>query len=475
MGVLADLGRLISDRVRWRRTRRRLGSVRIWRLPVLLIFLAVVMTGVFGAIDEATASDAVDTGTMATLLSAIAGGMITLTGLVFTATTLAMQFGATQVSVRVVPVLQQDPIMRWSNGLFLATFVYSLIVASDMASQDNRAPIASGAFALFLAFASAIMFVVLVSKVGRILNSTRLLSWIADEGHKTIKRTFIDASSDPAAASVAAPTPSYGIVDPDAPMTLVRLRRLPSKGRVLVAINLPQLQRLGTRWGVQLDVLPRIGDFVAYEAPLFAVYGLADDLSEIRQRQLLATMCFGDAHRPAVSPSAALQAIVDVALKALSPAINDPGRAVQAIDHLEDLLLLLAPRVRSDRTLEMMSRVHGYRRTWNDYVSLATDEIRHFSSNSTQVQRRLRSLLLTLQASTPPTQHPPLVERLEALDQQVRREWKSELDIRLASVADPQGLGSESGGQSPRVAPGQPDAPERSGGPHSVDGGPELG
>lgn len=107
----------------------------------------------------------------------------------------------------------------------------------------------------------------------------------------------------------------------------------------------------------------------------------------------------------------------------------------------------------------MMSRVHGYRRTWNDYVSLATDEIRHFSTNSTQVQRRLRSLLLTLQASTPPTQHPPLVERLEALDQQVRREWKSELDIRLASVADPQGLGSESGGQSPRVAPGQPDAP----------------
>ncbi|ORM25882.1 DUF2254 family protein [Williamsia sp. 1135] len=453
MRAVADLGRLITDWARWRRTKRRLGSVRIWRLPVMLIFLAVVMTGVFGAIDNATESETVDTGTMATLLSAIAGGMITLTGLVFTATTLAMQFGATQVSVRVVPVLQQDPIMRWSNGLFLATFVYSLIVASDMASEDNRAPIASGAFALFLAVASAIMFVVLVSKVGRILNSTRLLRWIADEGHRTIKRTFIDASSDPTAGAVAAPAP-YGTIDPDAPMTLVRLRRLPSKGRVLVAINLPQLQRLGTRWGVQLDVLPRIGDFVAYEAPLFAVYGDSDDLSEIRQRQLLATMCFGDAHRPAVSPSAALQAIVDVALKALSPAINDPGRAVQAIDHLEDLLLLLAPRVRNDRTLEVLSRVHGYRRTWNDYVSLATDEIRHFSTNTTQVQRRLRALLLTLQASTPPAQHPPLVERLAALDQQVRAEWKTDLDIRLASVADPQGLGSESGSQSPSVGGG---------------------
>lgn len=107
-----------------------------------------------------------------------------------------------------------------------------------------------------------------------------------------------------------------------------------------------------------------------------------------------------------------------------------------------------------------MSRVHGYRRTWNDYVSLATDEIRHFSTNSTQVQRRLRALLLTLQASTPQAQHPPMVERIAALDQQVRTEWKTDLDIRLASVADPQGLGSESGSQSPTTAPDQTDNPD---------------
>ncbi|HEY9312799.1 DUF2254 family protein [Williamsia sp.] len=463
MHALVDLGRFIGERARWRRTKRRMGTVPIWRLPVGLIVLAVAMTGVFGAIDNATSSDAVDTGTMATLLSAIAGGMITLTGLVFTATTLAMQFGATQVSVRVVPVLQQDPVMRWSNGLFLATFVYSLIVASDMASEDNRAPIASGAFALFLAFASAIMFVVLVSKVGRVLNSTRLLRWIADEGHRAIKRTFLDTSAELAATGVDPLRTQPGPHELDIPSVTMKLERTPGKGRVLVAINLPQLQRLGVRWGAQIEVQPRIGDFVAYSAPLFVVYGKDLSLNEIRKRQLLGTLCFGDAHRPSVSPSAALQAIVDVALKALSPAINDPGRAVQAIDHLEDLLLLLAFRVRTDHTLEMMSRVHGYRRTWPDYVSLATDEIRHFSTGSTQVQRRLRSLLVTLQASTPPAQHPPLVERLAALDQQVHREWKTELDVRLASVADPQGLGSESGSRSQTAAR----TPGDSGGPGS--------
>ncbi|GAA3186562.1 hypothetical protein GCM10020255_083570 [Rhodococcus baikonurensis] len=56
----------------------------------------------------------------------------------------------------------------------------------------------------------------------------------------------------------------------------------------------------------------------------------------------MSCLIFGDTHSPVVSPGAALQSIVDIALKALSPAINDPGRAVQALDHIEDLLVLLA-------------------------------------------------------------------------------------------------------------------------------------
>jgi uncharacterized membrane protein len=449
MRPVADLAHRLADGVRWRRTTRRLGSVSVWRLPVVLLVLAVVMAFALGAADNATSNDSIDSGSMSTLLSAIAGGMITLTGLVFTATTLAMQFGATQVSVRVVPVLQQEPIMRWSIGVFLSTFVYCLIVASDMASEDNTAPIISGAFALLLAVISAVLFIALIAAVGRILNSTKLLRWIAAEGHRAIKRTFAESSAATNIDMALAPHPdSLDADNSDTPATVVRLRRIPPRGRVLVAINLPQLQRLGVRWGVQIDLIPRIGDFVAFDAPLFAVHGRAGD---VRRRQLLATLCFGDAHRPSVSPSAALQAIVDVALKALSPAINDPGRAVQSIDHLEDLLLLLAPRVRSDRTPTSLSRVRGYRRNWSDYVSLATDEIRHYSTGSTQVQRRLRALFTTLQASTPPSQHDPLLERLAALDEQIAREWKTDLDIRLASVADPQGLGSESGSQAETV------------------------
>ncbi|NMM88938.1 hypothetical protein B2J88_32095 [Rhodococcus sp. SRB_17] len=459
----------ISDALRWRRTRRRLRTVPVWRLPVLLVvaafFLADTLIDVDSTLFDGFGSDsneyAVDPGATATLLSVIAGGMITLTGLVFTAITLAMQFGASQISVRVVPLLAQQRVMRWSIGMFLATFVYSIIVALDLAlNTQHSAPQISTYTALFLAIVSAILFIALVAKVGSILNSSQLLRWIASEGRRAIVRAYplynefsTEATSGPALQAADTLVP----VDESRELLVIRLRHLSPDGRVLLAINLPRLQRLSSIWGVSIEVVPGIGEFVAQNAPIFEVRG---NSSNVRPESLTSCLLFGDTHSPVAGPAAAIQSIVDISLKALSPAINDPGRAVQALDYIEDLLVILAPRVRADTATSTLSRIRGQQRTWTDYVSIATDEIRHFSTNSAQVQRRLRAVFTTLIAACPPDQHAPLLERLDAMDQQLTREWTGDLDIRLAGAADPQGLGSEAG-SSGRVHPlivGRPDA-----------------
>ena len=128
---------------------------------------AIVAAVLCITIDENIGLD-VDSGTLATVLGVIAGATATLTGLVFTAVTLAMQFGASQISVRVIPMLQREPVMRWSVGFFLATFVFSVMVAMDLAltGPDDGTPGASTAIAAFLTVVSAILFVALVSKVG---------------------------------------------------------------------------------------------------------------------------------------------------------------------------------------------------------------------------------------------------------------------------------------------------------------------
>ncbi|MDV6273532.1 DUF2254 family protein [Rhodococcus erythropolis] len=450
------LSRRLSDMIRWRRTRRRLRTVPVWRLPVILVALSVVTANILVGIDGdlvsdgdvGTISEGVDAGATATLLSVIAGGMITLTGLVFTAITLAMQFGASQISVRVVPMLAQQRVMRWSIGMFLATFVFSLIIALDLAlDSENSSPTISTAIALLLALASAILFIALVAKVGSILNSSRLLRWIAAQGRSATIRAYPLYEDLPSGAPkpslplpLVQPSESENSENTDA--LVIRLRHLSPNGRILLAIDLARLQRLAGRWGVAVEVVPSIGEFVAQNAPLFEVRGPS---LKVRPDTLMSCLIFGDTHSPVVSPGAALQSIVDIALKALSPAINDPGRAVQALDHIEDLLVLLAPRVRFDTATSDLTLIRGQQRTWTDYVSVATDEIRHFSTKSAQVQRRLRAVFATLLAACPPDQHPPLLERVDALDAQLTREWTGALDLRLASVADPQGLGSEAG------------------------------
>ncbi|GAC69275.1 DUF2254 domain-containing protein [Gordonia soli] len=429
----------LATAIRWRRTRHQLELVPIWRLPVILVSLAMVAAFACVGLDDSLQLDALNAGTTATLLAVIAGAMATLTGLVFTAVTLAMQFGASQISIRVVPMLQREPVMRWSIGVFLATFVFTLIVALDLtvSGDDDPAPGISTGIALALTLASAYLFIALVAKVGSILNSAQLLRWIDSEGRGAIRRAYPADAPLPTGVSAPADAP----VDTSEPI-IINLREIPTRGRVLLAIDLPRIQRLALRWDVRVDLLVGIGDYVPHSGAVFEVRG---DRRAVRPHQLLAALLFGDTHRPAVSPAAALQSISDIALKALSPAVNDASRAVQALDHIEDLLLMLAPRVHTESNSPELSTIRGYRRSWADYVSIGTDEIRHHSRGSAQVQRRLRALFDALSEQCSPEQQAPLRARIDALDEQLDAEWAIGLDRDLARASDRQGFGTETG------------------------------
>ena len=447
----------LATAIRWRRTRRALRTVPIWRLPVVLVTFAIVAAWTTVGFDELLELE-VDPGTLATLLSVIAGSMATLTGLVFTAVTLAMQFGASSISVRVIPMLQQEPVMRWSTGFFLATFVYSVIIAIDLSvgGPDEPTPGLSTAIAFMLTTVSAYLFIALVGKVGTILNTSRLLQWIADDGRSAIVRQLpmspvkhdepsvaIGFDGEAVPSVVAGPgEPSVDLdVTTDAPRMQIRLGEVSARGRVLLAVNGDRLRRYAASWNVRIDVLVAVGDHVPHDLPVIEIVG---DPIHVEKRRVLACLLFGDTHQPSVSPAAALQAISDIALKAMSAGSNDPSVVVQALDHTEDLLLLLAPRLCGERATPDGS-VRGIRRSWADYVAIGTDEIRRHSTGQVQVQRRLRALFESLLAGCGPAQRAPVAERLAVLDAQVARDWSDDLDRRLAAAADRQGYGSEFG------------------------------
>ena len=144
-------------------------------------------------------------------------------------------------------------------------------------------------------------------------------------------------------------------------------------------------------------------------------------------------------------PKYPIRLLVDIAIKALSPAINDPTTAVQTIDQLEDLLRRLGAAeldagyaVDENGALRLVFPTP----TWEDYLTLAFDEIRHFGSNSVQVMRRMKSALVGLAEALPSQERAEAVRRyLEHLDRVIGASPFDVEDKRMARQEDRQGIG----------------------------------
>jgi uncharacterized membrane protein len=149
-------------------------------------------------------------------------------------------------------------------------------------------------------------------------------------------------------------------------------------------------------------------------------------------------------------PLFSFRIMVDIALKALSPAINDPTTAVLALDQIHRLLRAVGKRqLRGETIHDSQGRLRVIYRTpdWNDFVQLACHEIQMFGAGSIQVARRLRAMLDNLLATLPAHRHPPLEQEARRLALELERLYPQPDDLALARVPDSQGLGGSSGGR----------------------------
>jgi len=195
-----------------------------------------------------------------------------------------------------------------------------------------------------------------------------------------------------------------------------------------------------------------VGDSVPTGAPLFFIYGEGD----MDAKALRSSLEFGIERTIEGDPAQAFRWLVDIAIKALSPAINDPSTALQAIDQIEDLLRRVGTRRIAAGEID---DGHGglrlvYRRpSWEDFVDLALTEIRRDGAGTVQVERRLRALLLDLLEQAPPRRRRALEAQLAQLDESVRQTY-SDGERPVAEVPDYQGIGSRRIAGRRRIAEG---------------------
>jgi uncharacterized membrane protein len=285
-----------------------------------------------------------------------------------------------------------------------------------------------------LALISLTAFLYLIDYAARLLRPGSIVWRVGEAGIAVMTLVHPPEAGDP---SLDQPLQAQ----PNAPHTLV-LHLSPS-GTVL-AVNLPALAAEARRTGGLIEFVPQVGDFVATDEPLFRVYGAPDEMTV---RRLRAAVAVGAERTMEQDPTFAFRILVDIALKALSKAINDPTTAVLSIDQIHRLLRVAGIRhLQHEHVTDAMGRVLVVVRTpnWDDYVHLACREIRLHAGEHIQIARRMRAMLENLTQTLPAFRHAALRLEIDLLDRSVRNTFQFAEDAALARIADAQGMGGAS-------------------------------
>src|ERR1043166_9079359 len=191
----------------------------------------------------------------------------------------------------------------------------------------------------------------------------------------------------------------------------------------LLAFDLKGLVALAERSNCFIELVPEVGQYIAEGEPLFRIYQGGENLGDTKLQNSVAV---GSERTLEQDPLFAFRIIVDIASKALSPAINDPTTAVLAIDQIHHLLRDIGKRYLAEGTeVDRAGRVRLLYRTpdWEDFVVLGLTEIRHYGHDSIQVQRRLHAMLEDLIATLPEQRHAVLHKEASLLATSSKRSF----------------------------------------------------
>jgi len=360
---------------------------------------------------------------------------LTLSFLVFKFGSLlvAIQVAGGQLTPRIIAtILLRNNVVRYSVGLFVFTLVFG--VGALNRQQESVFELVALVGAL-LGVACIADFLFLIDYAARLLRPVSVLARVGDEGMEMIKSVY----PDPATAL----TPEIAAMRVQPGM---HSRDVEHRGAspIILAVDIPTLIALARLHDGIIELLPQVGDFVAEEEPLFTLHGGA---MAIDDRAVRSTVAFGPERTLEQDPMFAFRIIVDIGLKALSPAINDPTTAVLAIDQLHRLLRAVARRrLRGEAIVDDSGKPRVIFRTpnWEHYVQVACNEIRACGADNLQVVRRMRAMLENLLSTLPERRHPALETELDLLDWAIQTHFTRPEELALARIPDRQGLGGSS-------------------------------
>ncbi|HWB42690.1 MAG TPA: DUF2254 domain-containing protein [Gemmatimonadales bacterium] len=378
----------------------------LWFVPSLIVLAAVLLAIGMVEVSAFVPSDALERwprlfGAGAegarSMLSAIAGSMITVAGVTFSITMVAVTQASTQYTPRILRNFMRDRANQAVLGIFVGIFAYCLVVLRTIRGGDESSFVPSIAVlvGILMALLGIAVLIFFIHHIATTLQASEIIARISRETGEIVDRVFPAELEDtvPAEETAASPSPAGNTWCPVTAGGTGYIQRA----------DVRRLVSLADEHHVVIRLDRTAGDFVIAGQPVAwfardaAGAGGSEpsrdeaDLAEILLRQYAVGAYRTLDHDPAFG----IRQLVDIALKALSPGINDTTTAVTCVDYLGAVLTRLA-----NRRIEVLHpgaggrlRVLAAGPTFEDLIGLATDEIRqHAHGNVGVMVRQLETL-----------------------------------------------------------------------------------
>ena len=346
-----------------------------------------------------------------TVLNVITTGLITVTGVVFSVTIVAVQLASTQYTPRVLRNFRADRSNQVVLGIFIGTFTYALLVLRTVrdagGGSEAVVPRVAVTVAVLLVIVSVGALIYFIDHVASEIHVTAILDRVTRRTMRIVRQRF------PEHAGRADEHPPADPRRPEHEAVAVCAARAGYVQRV----DEDRLFSLGERAHLVIGMERKIGEYVLQGRPLASVWTadgrLPPGLADAVQR----AFALGPDRTPDQDVEYGIIQISDIAIKALSPSVNDPTTAIRCIDRLAEILAELGARERPEARRTRDGRI-GFvvsETTFDRAVKVAYDDVRHFGASIPLVAEHLLETLGDLLTLVPPARREPLLEQARAV------------------------------------------------------------
>ena len=348
------------------------------------------------------------------VLSTIAGSMITVAGVAFSATMVALSFASSELGPRLLRNFMRDRGNQIVLGTFIATFVYCLLVLRTVSESPRQfVPHIGVTGALALALASLAVLIYFIHHVAMTLQADYVISIVALDLDRSIERLYPGAmGEDPPPQRIAELKAREKALRSDEAAQVA-----PDVSGYAHALDVDALMDLAVKHDLLIRVLSRPGRYVLDGVAVAEIWPAAGVDERVREKVREAFL-IGRMRTSKQDVEFALHQLVEVAVRALSPGVNDPFTAITCIDRLSTGLLHLMRRDFPSRFRvdgEGQLRVIADRPDFRGVVDASFHQIRQSGAGHPAVIIRLLEMLTLLLEQATSDQHRGALEHHVAL------------------------------------------------------------